>query len=436
MPSARLTKTAIAALKLPRSGNQVLYQDAEQDGLAVRVTSNGARSFIVDRNTTRGRIRITLGPAGTDELTVPRAREQARIALGLIGQGYTREQVEERLARAEDRIPSGAVTLEQVFTRYLARRRHKLSERTRSDYRQLVDTHLADWKARPVELLNEEAVLAKFHSIKSPSRANYVMRLLRALFRSARRIKNDEGEPIIDANPVDALTDEDLWHDVPPRRDVIKLNEFSAWWKAVEGLAVNGEDVKRADNGRFAEGTAAVNARPEVVRDYLQFLLLTGLRRNEAARLKWADVDMAGRMFTVTQTKNRQPHTLPLSDYLLELLQRREADGGEYVFPGESGPLAEPKRQIEKVTAASSVVFTAHTLRRTFATIAESLDIPYYALKRLLNHRVADVTGQHYTVITVERLREPMQKVTDFILKAAGVRESAPVVASKSRRRV
>jgi integrase len=436
MPTARLTKSSIHTLEGPRRGNQVLHQDREQDGLAVRVTANGARSFVVDRNTSRGRIRITLGPAGTDTLTVPQAREKARIAIGLIGQGYTREQIEERLARAEDRVPPGAMTLDQVLDRYMKRRKHRLSERTRSDYRQLMDTHLADWKDRPIELLDDEAVVAKFHSIKSPSRANYTMRLLRALFRSAMKVKDDEGRPIINENPVAALTDEGLWHETPPRRDVIKLHEFPAWWKGVNALAEEGNtEATREANGRFSEGTTSPNGRPDVVADYLRFLLLTGLRRNEAAHLTWADVDMKGRTVSIAQTKNRQPHTLPTSDYLLDLLQRRlEAKTSEYVFPGRKGPLAEPKKQIEKVVAASGVAFSSHTLRRTFATIAESLDIPYFALKRLLNHKTQDVTGQHYTVITVERLREPMQKITDFILKAAGMRESAPVIGAKKPR--
>lgn len=63
-----------------------------------------------------------------------------------------------------------------------------------------------------------------------------------------------------------------------------------------------------------------------------------------------------------------------------------------------------------------------------FITIAESLDIPAYALKRLLNHKTgADVTAG-YIVIDVKRLREPMQKITDFILKAARAKPSAEVV--------
>ncbi len=60
--------------------------------------------------------------------------------------------------------------------------------------------------------------------------------------------------------------------------------------------------------------------------------------------------------------------------------------------------------------------FTMHDLRRTFITIAESLDIPHYALKRLLNHKTdGDVTGG-YIVINVDRLRDPVERVADKIL--------------------
>ena len=73
-------------------------------------------------------------------------------------------------------------------------------------------------------------------------------------------------------------------------------------------------------------------------------------------------------------------------------------------------------------------------MRRTFATVAESLDIPAYALKRLLNHATgADVTAG-YIVPTTERLREPMQKITDYILKAAGLKETAEVIQLKLAR--
>ena len=81
--------------------------------------------------------------------------------------------------------------------------------------------------------------------------------------------------------------------------------------------------------------------------------------------------------------------------------------------------MVETKKFYARVTKASGIRFTLHDLRRTFVTIAESLDIPHYALKRLLNHRTdSDVTGG-YIVIDVERLRAPVERVAQRILELA-----------------
>ncbi len=60
-------------------------------------------------------------------------------------------------------------------------------------------------------------------------------------------------------------------------------------------------------------------------------------------------------------------------------------------------------------------------------TAIENVLIPAYVLKRLLNHS----TGSD--VIDGERLRESMQKITGFILKAAGVKESATITPLKRK---
>jgi len=90
--------------------------------------------------------------------------------------------------------------------------------------------------------------------------------------------------------------------------------------------------------------------------------------------------------------------------------------------PGKDGHLKETKTFLLRVSAGSGVAFTLHDLRRTFITIAESLDVPYYALKRLLNHRAnGDVTGG-YIVVNAERLRGPVEQVAARILELANVR--------------
>lgn len=69
----------------------------------------------------------------------------------------------------------------------------------------------------------------------------------------------------------------------------------------------------------------------------------------------------------------------------------------------------------------SGVVFTLHDLRRTFATVAEGLDIAGYTLKRLLNHTIhGDVTAG-YIVTDVERLRGPMERISRFLSAALGM---------------
>jgi integrase len=200
---------------------------------------------------------------------------------------------------------------------------------------------------------------------------------------------------------------------VDRRQTVIKAQDLEAWFSAVATL------------------------QNDTLRDYLLLVVLTGLRKNEAATLKWADVDLKDKTLTVRDTKNHSDHTLPLSDYLFDLLSQCKAGAAsDYVFPGTGagGYIVEPRKQMARVTEASGVEFTVHDLRRTFITIAESLDIPAYALKRLLNHaNGADVTAG-YIVASTERLREPMQKITDFVLKSAGLKETASVISLEQKR--
>ncbi len=62
--------------------------------------------------------------------------------------------------------------------------------------------------------------------------------------------------------------------------------------------------------------------------------------------------------------------------------------------------------------------FTLHDLRRTFLTTAEIVEVPHYALKKLANHvSQADVTSG-YVVVTVERMRVYMDRISNHFLNA------------------
>lgn len=171
----------------------------------------------------------------------------------------------------------------------------------------------------------------------------------------------------------------------------------------------------------------AKTAKQSVIIYYCTF---TGLRREEAARMTWNNVDLKARTLKVTDTKNHQDHTLPLSDFLFNLLQQRKNNAiNEYVFQRANGTgyISEQRKQIIKIIKESGIRFTIHDLRRTFVTIAESLDTSAYAVKRLVNHKMSNDITAGYIVTDVKRLRQPMQKITDYILKCAGYKPSATI---------
>jgi integrase len=165
---------------------------------------------------------------------------------------------------------------------------------------------------------------------------------------------------------------------------------------------------------------------PDYARDFLLTALFTGMRRGEVQRLRCENVDLEGRKLHLPTTKNGDPLTLPLSGFLLDLLSQRRVNAGAtpWVFPGSGadGHLVEPKKFVHRVKDASGVSFTLHDLRRTYITIAESLDIPHYALKRLLNHRTSDDVTGGYIIINVDRLRGPVEAIADRILELKELR--------------
>jgi integrase len=217
-------------------------------------------------------------------------------------------------------------------------------------------------------------------------------------------------------------------------------NEAAPLPSSVNGTGAHnvGETRARARNGATGRNMgpptpeATIRARSgETVADYLLLLLFTGLRRGEAAALTWANVDLAERILKIPDPKNRKPFALPLSDFVHDLLAASAKHKvNDYVFPGTGakGYLVEPRNHMDQVIKASGVSFTLHDLRRTFITVADRLDMSAFAIKRLVNHKTSSDVTDGYIVIDAERLRGPMQRVTDYLLRTAGVRDSAEII--------
>lgn len=398
----KLTKAFVDKVGLEKSGQKV-YRDSELMGFCLRVGTKTKIYFVESKLRTKT-IRVTIGRH--DVFSLDDARIQAKVYLADVARGHNPLD-------AEKARKSLQVTLADVLDDYI-KTRVNLKAGTIEDYRRTFRQYLGDWQNKPLIDVTKDMVEARFRKIgeDSPAMANKTMRNFRAVVNYAMlKYENTNGDSIFRVNPVNRLTQLRAWYRVNRRNTLIKHYDLAPWYQAVMNLSND-----------------SIAPNRETIRDYLLFVLLTGLRRREAAALTWNRVDFKDKTFTVIETKNHTDHTLPLTDYLFDLLAVRKSKAvNQYVFPNEfgTGMLNDPKKQIKRVIDESGVSFTSHDLRRTFITIAESLDIPAYALKKLLNHKMQNDVTAGYIIMDVGRLRAPMQKITDYITAQFGIKQSA-----------
>jgi integrase len=410
MPRLKITKENMSDIVKPVSG-QVDYFDTELKGFGVRATKAALTFFV--RSTLRGTTKKPFIPIGVYGTFSPaQARDKAKDYLRRLDMG------ENPHPKAQPK--SEIITIQDLFSQYISSKKTPLAVSTLYQYKSWMNNHFSDWLTLPADTITGSMVLDRLATMEAnngKTQASSSIKLLRGLYRMGIALHPG----VIIRNPVDAVR-EIRGRDWAPRKrrlTFIKPKELPAWFKAVNEYG-----------------------NPKG-RDYLLLLLYTGLRRTEGARLKWADIDFKGKTFTFTPEKKRgeKPEddrvTMPLSVQAHRLLLDRKAAGWEnkYIFPGKfpAPHLSNPDNYKRDIIQLSGVNFCFHDLRRTFITIAESLDIGHYVLKALLNHSMGvDSTGENrsvendttggYIIMSAERLREPTQRIVDKIIELVTVK--------------
>ncbi|MGJ5619730.1 tyrosine-type recombinase/integrase [Sulfitobacter sp. MF3-043] len=381
MPSLRLTRRAVDEVPFPKNG-QVFYRDTMLSGFGLRVGSR-SKVFFAEGQVNRRTRRVTIGRA--DVFAPEIARKKALVILGDMADGVdpTAEKRKESVKK---------MTVEKAFNKFFEAR-PDLAKATVDNYSRTGNKYLRSWAKKPINEITRQMVLKKHQEMSRNNgkiSANDSFRHFRSVYNFIAATEDN-----LPPNPVSILSQARAWNKERRRQTIIEAKQLPAWW-------------------------AAVMEEPDYARDFMFIALFTGMRRNEVASLRWENIDLDERKLHLPTTKNGDPLMLPVSDYLFALLRDRKQNAGSspWVFPGKgpAGHIVEPKKFSQRVAAASGVTFTLHDLRRTYITIAESLDIPHYALKRLLNHRSsADVTGG-YIIINVDRLRGPVELISERIL--------------------
>ena len=404
----KLTKKRVDAVEPPLNKSQLFVRDAELPGFALRVTEKGTKSFIIEKRINGKVRRITLGKFGP--LTVEQARRKAQMELAQIAMG--KDPIAEKRTRE-----AKAVTLRQCFDDFLKARKN-LKPKTIKDYTRHLENNLASWLKKPITEITLQMISRRHREIGEKNgkmQANAVFRTLKSVLNFARfEYLDGNGQPVLSSNPVDYLNHTHAWYKKKRRQTFIKPHQLADWYQAVQA-------IKAPDKLTSCH----------VIADFLVFILFTGLRHSEAARLRWEHVDMQDRTLFLPDTKNGEPFTLPLSDVALEILHERQLlSVNEYVFPNRDGNgyLIEPRRQMRLITEATGIVFSVHDLRRTFITIAESMNTSTFTLKRMMNHKVSSDVTAGYIISGAERPRAPMQQVANFLKEAIGMDKSTNII--------
>jgi integrase len=395
---AKLTKTSVEAVR-PPSGGQVVVWDTVLPGFGIRVSQGGAKTFILQKRVNGKLVKRSLGRFG--QVTAERARKDAVEMSGMMARGVDPER-ERRRARARE------VTLRQAVEAYLADR--PLKPRTVKDVHAAMK-RFEDWSRLALTEIRPSMVEERYNEMTagkaSGAAAKLAMRYLRAILNFAdAKFSDDDGTPLLAQNPVKRLSvTRKGWTSGVRRRSFVKLSELKAWVGAVQ------------------EGLGGLSLGAEA-RDCLMLGLLTGVRPAEALGLRWDGVDFGNGTLTFRDTKNGTDHELPLTTWLAGMLRaRKPTSGPDRVFSLRDGtPLKDVRGAVARVGELSGVRFMPSDLRRTFVTTAERLDIGSYSLKRMLNHTIGGDVTSGYVVPTTERLREPMQRVEDWLLALAGLR--------------
>ena len=336
----RLTESAInKAIRVVSEGTRRDIADAGCPGLRLRLTPAGSATWVLACRDRHGRMRrFPIG--GYPDKGISEARSEARALHTRVKQDGADPVAERRLERARGAAAKvGIGTLGAVLNIYGEKRGN--AQKAWTEARKRIDLVFKVLLGKPVASLSASDFQLAVDTYPSEASASFVVRSIRPALKWAaqRGYLSEDTARIHPPAPVQR------------RKRILSRDELVAL------LPVLG-----------------ASSRPYA--PALRFMLLTLTRRQEAALARWRDVDMEARTWTITETKNGEPHTVPLSRQAMDLLRSRlpiDADGNlkrpdpdALVFSTSTGAtLGNWDRETKALQESSGTGgWTRHDLRR------------------------------------------------------------------------
>lgn len=359
MPKLNFTKNALEALPaIP--GKQYWVTDTKKGELSLCVNSTGKKTFYYYQKVNKVVRRKKLGTL--DPMTVEQART---IAHDLAAQYHKGRTPLEELKAAQQQL-----TFSELFELYYTQ--HCLRHIKRPEFTQLLyNRHLkpvfGSQKLSDITRQEVRKLHASLTTNSGPSSANRVIEIVRPMFNFAISEGYLDG-----ANPATLIKKNFR----PSRERFLDSDEVSKFFEA----------VKEEPNRDFS--------------DLFTLLLLTGARKGNVLSMRWADVNLETRMWTLSgaQTKNGFTNVIVIPQEGISILNQRKLESDHqsvFVFPGagRAGHLADPKKAWARLKKRMGVEdIRIHDLRRTLASHMAMDGVPLAIIGKVLNHRSISAT--------------------------------------------
>jgi integrase len=365
MPSIRLTAAAVEKLLPPTSGRTDVY-DAEVPGLVLRISSSGVKSWSFIYRVAGQTKRLTLGNHPGTSLKL--ARDRARDARAATQRGE--DPVADKKAAEVDRRQNGFASCVRDFVEKYAMRTQRTWKATESA---LTRYAIAEWGDKPAKEIRRRDVVDLLDRVAehAPYEANHLRAYLSKLFKWLIEREVVEVSPVAGVSRV-----------IKPqaRSRILTSGELIALWRSTDQLG-----------GAFGACT--------------RILMLTGVRRDEAALLRWDEVDEPWAKLPASRMKTGRDFKVALSTKAMEIIKTMPPLG-EHVFTTNGRTAISgwsyAKRKLDESMSEGLGEAVAdwrlHDLRRTMASGLAMLGFRAEVIKRVLGHaaNANDVTAVHY----------------------------------------
>ena len=273
--STRLTDAIARRAELPKRP-QVFLWDSDTKGFALRVTSAGAKSFILDYRVSGRQRRITIGRY--PDWSVSAARAEARDMKRAVDRGED--------PMGERHTERASPTLRDLWIRYHRDHLAMKAPRSQADqismWEKIIVPALGTYRLSSIA----QSDIAALHRMitkdrGTPVRANRVVEVLRKAFNLAISWQWCEDNPAV-------------------------------------GIEKNREDLRHRylTTDELAALFAALDDHPkQVSANAIKFLALTGARKSEVLSARWDMFDLQAGIWTkpASFTKQRKHHRVPIS---------------------------------------------------------------------------------------------------------------------------